>query len=409
MLQAVAGAAWDSSLLQSARGICLLAGLVSAALLWPVLRRLGLGGNAATTAVIVAGLGPIALRLQPSVDPGAVAAVWIGLAAAVGFRVRPGPVGRVVVLTALAAAAVTSLVAAAGLLAAAAHALAGRTPVAASCRRGAAAPALAVPAAVLAAVAAVAVAAPGASGGRAAGAVPLLSLLACSGWPRWSWAGPGSTGRTCAWWSIMVAVWLGCALVPGPARLTALLLAVPALALLGGALLGERRHRPQPAAVHRRRDRRDGGPGQRHGDRAVAERTAAAQLVRTAGALADRGAGADDVVLSAAPLDRAELVAAGVPAGRFATESVPDGAVTVVPADAGCGEVGTPLARMASAAGLAERLRPAAVGPGRRAGRRDRVEAGGQPGGPAAGPGPAAAAGAPGGRPAGGGAGRRAP
>jgi hypothetical protein len=56
-------------------------------------------------------------------------------------------------------------------------------------------------------------------------------------------------------------------------------------------------------------------------------------------------------VLSAAPLDRAELVAAGVPAGRFATESVPDGAVTVVPADAGCGEVGAPLARMAQSAG----------------------------------------------------------
>jgi hypothetical protein len=118
VLQVVAGAARDSSLLQSARGICLLAGLVSAALLWPVLRRLGLGGNAATTAVIVAGLGPIALRLQPSVDPGAVAAAWVGLAAAVGFRVRPGPVGRVVVLTALVAAAVTSLVATAGLLAA---------------------------------------------------------------------------------------------------------------------------------------------------------------------------------------------------------------------------------------------------------------------------------------------------
>ena len=58
-----------------------------------------------------------------------------------------------------------------------------------------------------------------------------------------------------------------------------------------------------------------------------------------------------NVVLSAAPLDRAELVAAGVPAGRFAIDSVPGGAVTVVPADAGCGEVGTPVARVASAAG----------------------------------------------------------
>src|SRR4051794_29444134 len=150
VLQVVAGAARDSSLLQSARGICLLAGLLSAALLWPVLRRLGLGGNAATTAVIVAGLGPIALRLQPSIDPGAVAAVWIGLAAAVGVPVRPGPVGGVVVPTALAAATIPSLVATAGLLAAGAYALASRTPVAHS--RSAPHRPWVVPAAVLAGV-----------------------------------------------------------------------------------------------------------------------------------------------------------------------------------------------------------------------------------------------------------------
>ncbi len=60
----------------------------------------------------------------------------------------------------------------------------------------------------------------------------------------------------------------------------------------------------------------------------------------------------DGVVLSAAPLDRAELVAAGVPASRFATSSVPDGAVTVVPAEAGCGQIGSPVVRMASVAGV---------------------------------------------------------
>jgi hypothetical protein len=348
VLQVVAGAARDSSLLQSARGICLLAGLVSAALLWPVLRRLGLGGNAATTAVIVAGLGPIALRLQPSVDPGAVAAAWVGLAAAVGFRVRPGPVGRVVVLTALVAAAVTSLVATAGLLAAGAYALAGQPPVAHS--RSAPRRRRAVPAAVLAGVAAAASVFPATSGGRPAGAVPLLSLIVLLG------LAAAAMGR--AWVHrpalrvvvVMVAVWLGCALVPGPARLTALLLAVPALALLGGALL-------------------ETGATDRSPRLSIAAATAVTVALVSGIVTALWPSGPPrpssyeplarwltaelepDVVLSAAPLDRAELVAAGVPAERFATQSVPDGAVTVVPADAGCGEVGTPVARVASAAG----------------------------------------------------------
>ena len=290
-LQAVAGAAWDSSLLQSARGICLLAGLVSAALLWPVLRRLGLGGNAAATAVIVAGLGPLALRLQPSVDPGAVAAAWIGLAAAVGFRVRLGSGRRVVVLAASGGGRGHQPVAAAGLLAAAAHALAGRTPVARICRRGAAAPRLA---------------AGGPSRSRcsrpwspprrcsrrrpAAGPRARCRCSACSscsGWPRWSWAGPGSTGRRCAWWSIdgrgLAGLRPGAR--PGPAHRPAAGRAGAGAAGRGAAR--ERRHRPQPAALHRRRDGRDGGPGQRHGDRAVAGGTAAAQLVRAAGPLAD--------------------------------------------------------------------------------------------------------------------------
>ncbi len=91
MLPALADTGGASSLLQSARGLCLFGGLLAAALLWPVLRRLGLSGNAAATAVIVAGLGPVALRLQPSVDPGALAAFWMALAAVVGFRI---PVSR---------------------------------------------------------------------------------------------------------------------------------------------------------------------------------------------------------------------------------------------------------------------------------------------------------------------------
>jgi hypothetical protein len=148
----------------------------------------------------------------------------------------------------------------------------------------------------------------------------------------------------------MVAVWLGCALVPGPARLTALLLAVPALALLGGALL-------------------ETGAADRSPRLSIAAATAVTVALVSGMVTALWPSGPPrpssyeplarwltaelepNVVLSAAPLDRAELVAAGVPAGRFATDSVPGGAVTVVPADAGCGEVRTPVARVASAAG----------------------------------------------------------
>ena len=205
--------------------------------------------------------------------------------------------------------------------------------------------------------------------------------------------------------AIMVAVWLGCALLPGPARLTALLLAVPALALLGGALL-------------------ESGATDRSPRLSIAAATAVTVALVSGMVTVLWPSGPprpssyeplarwltaeleSDVVLSAAPLDRAELVAAGVPAGRFATESVPDGAVTVVPADAGCGEVGTPVARMASAAGSLSVCAPPPsardVLPGTAIGSTLAA----QPGGPDAGPGPAAAAGAPGGRPAGGGAGR---
>ena len=57
-------------------------------------------------------------------------------------------------------------------------------------------------------------------------------------------------------------------------------------------------------------------------------------------------------MLSAAPLDRVELVAAGVPEQRFAPAAVPDGAVTVVPGEAGCGQVGPPAVQMATVAGM---------------------------------------------------------
>jgi hypothetical protein len=345
--QAVAGATWSASLLQSGRALCLLAGLLSAALLWPLLRRLDLGGNAAATAVIVAGLAPLALRLQPNVDPGAMAGCWIALAALVGFRVRLDT-GRVLALTAfLVAAVLTAPVAATGLLALGAHALLVARP------GGLLRPAPRVLLAILAAASAAALTAWAVSGGRTGGpgttAVPLPALIAilalgtlvlARAWSRRPDLRPVVT---------MIAVWLACSVGPGPARST-LLLAVPALALLVGALLGD-------AAA-------DQGP--RFSIAAATAVTVAlvSGMVTVVWPVAPpapssyqplarwlNGELDERVVLSAAPLDRAELVAAGVPAGRFAVDSVPAGAVTVVPSEAGCGELGSPVVRMASVAG----------------------------------------------------------
>jgi hypothetical protein len=356
VVQSVVGAAWDSSLLQSARGLCLLAGLLSAGLLWPLLRRLGLTGNAAATAMIVAGLGPLALRLQPSVDPGAVAAFWIALAAAVGFRVRLGPGGVLAVAAVLAVAVITTPVAAAGLLAVAGHTL-GAGRVVPGLRPGQRR--LLTALVVVAAGAAVATALlPAAIGGPGATAVPLPAMLTVVGLGAAvlirAWAGRPELRVVVT----MVVVWLGCALVPGPARLTALLLAVPALALLAGALLADTAADQWP----------------RFSIAAAMAVTVAlvSGMVTVLWPVAPPTAGSYEplarwlvreldagVALSAAPLDRAELIAAGVPAQRFATTSVPVGAVTVVPSEAGCGQIGTPVVQLAAAAGSLSVCAPA--------------------------------------------------
>lgn len=355
VVQAVAGAAWDSSLLQSARGTGLLAGLGCAALLWPVLRRLGTSGNAAATAVIVAGLGPLALRLQPSIDPGAVAAFWIALAAAVGFRTRLAPAGVVAVVAALAVAVVTTPVAAAGLVAAAAHALLGGRvwPWLGPAPRAALGGLSALAAVSVGAVAVLpsltGYAVPGGSG---APLLPLLTVLGLTAavLPR-VWARRPELRAV----AVLAVGWLACALVPGPARLTALLLAVPALAVLVGALVGD--------TVA---DGRAADPPSRLSVAAATAVTVAlvSGVVTVLWPVAPPQPGsyaplarwlnrelAEGVPLSAAPLDRAELIAAGVPATRFTGATVPAGAVTVVPAEAGCGPGGTPVVRMAAAAG----------------------------------------------------------
>ena len=272
--------------------------------------------NAAATAVIVAGLGPVALRLQPVGRPGGTSPRSGSRSprpsASGSGRVRPG-------------GARGDRAAGRG---GGHHAGGGRRPAGRPPRTRWPPGGLAGPAAPPAPPAA-----PPAGGGARRGRPSS---------PRWRWpCGDRRRGHRGAGCSTLVVVVGLAAVITGaglgrrpepagaarprsrsgwgarwcPARPGSppCCWPCPALALLVGALLGTRRRGPVAAVLHRRRDRGDGGAGQRHGDRAVAERAAAAQLVRAAGPLANREL-EDDVVLSAAPLDRAELVAAGVPA-----------------------------------------------------------------------------------------------
>ena len=256
----------------------------------------------------------------------------------------------------LAVAMITTPVAAAGLLAATAYALA--TGRLAGRLRPTTRTALVVLSAVTA-VAALAVALLGGSAGRAT-VVPALTLVTVVGLAAVVLVRVWTRRPDLRVLLTAVGVWLGCALVPGPTRLTALLLIVPALALLVGAVLGE--------------------PADQWPRFSIAAATAVtvalvSGMVTVLWPVAPPQAGSyeplarwlnweleDDVVLSAAPLDRAELVAAGVPAQRFATETVPTGAVTVVPSEAGCGQGGTSVAQLASVGGSLTVCAPTAAG-----------------------------------------------
>ncbi len=135
----------------------------------------------------------------------------------------------------LAVAMITTPVAAAGLLAATAYALA--TGRLAGRLRPTARTRLVVLSAVTA-VAALAVALLGGSAGRAT-VVPALTLVTVVGLAAVVLVRVWTRRPDLRVLLTAVGVWLGCALVPGPTRLTALLLIVPALALLVGAVLGE--------------------------------------------------------------------------------------------------------------------------------------------------------------------------
>ena len=316
VVQATASVLWDSGLLQAGRGLSLLTGSLAAVLLWPVLRRLDLGANAVATAMIIAGLGPLALRLQPTVDPGALAACWIAVAAAARYRVPPTPGRTRLAAALLIAAGLTAPVAGVGLLAMTGYALiTGRVGTRLPRRVG-------VGLAVVAAL------------GAAGGAVWLLpsvtgatsgmswpALVACSGWRRWRWAQLGAAPRAAAGRARSGSGWAARS-PPDPPGRPPCCWRCPPLALLVGALLGD------PAAELRPRFSIAAATavtvalvsGVVTGLWPVAAARPAPTSRWPAGSPSSSTRG---VVLSAAPLDRVELVAAGVPADRFAADSVP--------------------------------------------------------------------------------------
>jgi hypothetical protein len=295
----------------AARVAALALGFVSAVLLWPVLRHLGAGPVPSAVATGLVGVVPPIVRLHAGITAAAPATLWLVLAAALAALSR-----RRAVLAAVAAAlaALTAPLAAAALLALAAHLVHVRT-VATWMPR-----ALRVSVAALLGFAAAGTAVASAGNGPLAGVggpvvglgttlVVVVAGLTIAGlaWTQLPELRPALTP---------VLLLLAVAVVPGAARSAALLLVLPFLAAVV-AVLAE----PLAALVP------------------AARRPAAAAVPLTALSLAlvvgllgvvnarpvhpaslagwvssDLG---PDAVLRADPLDRAELLAGGVPAERL--------------------------------------------------------------------------------------------
>lgn len=320
--------AGGADLLQTARAACLLAGVLTALLLWPVARRILGRRDAAATAVVVAGSTPLALMLHAQVDAGAFAALWLVAAAAVATATElrsTDTVPLVVAAVGVGCAVLTAPLVAVGLLAFVAHRLAKRLPLPGGGRRSTRMLVGAGAASATAAIAVLAITRTSPTTAAGPVGVPLLVATVLLG---------GAITALAHWrvvelraLSTASAAWLACALWPGPARLTSLLLALPAIALLAGALVG-RSERRLPlgagAAV------------------AVALTTAvvaaawpaALHPVPTHDGLARwLITGLDPATpLQATALDRVELVSRGVAAARFVSGTAGAGTVRVVTA-----------------------------------------------------------------------------
>jgi hypothetical protein len=336
-----------ADLLQSARLICLIAGVLTAVLLWPVARRVLERRDAAAVAVVVAGSTPIALLLHAHVDAGAFAALWLVGAAAVATstELRSSDTVALSIATVLAGCAVlTAPVAAVGMLAVVAQRMATRLPVPGGGSSGARRAVGAATAAAAVALAALAVSRTSPTTAADPVAVPLLVATVVLGGGIVALAHRQVVELRAL--STAAAAWFACALWPGPVQLTALLLALPAVALLAGALV-DRSARRVPVAA---------------GAAVAVALTAAVFVAATPDTL--RPSPTHDGVarwvateldpatpLQAGALDRVELVSRGVAAARFVTGPAAPGTVRVVAAAAGCGGTETLLVIVPGPAG----------------------------------------------------------
>ncbi len=220
----------DVPVVDAARWAELAFGLVTALLLWPLLRRLGVGPGSAALAVAVAGVLPPAVALHTGVTAAGPAAMWLVIAAVLAAQRRP-----LVVPAAVAAglAAVTSPLAAAVLLAIAAHLVLDGTlrqparPVPRAPRRGprCARPRRLGPRARRRAAGRRGWTVVGTAVAAAGTAIALTVLGAVWLWVRW--LRPVVTGGV-----LLLAVLL----VPGPARSAAAVLVLPLLAVVAGVV-----------------------------------------------------------------------------------------------------------------------------------------------------------------------------
>jgi hypothetical protein len=99
-------------------------GLLTAGLLWPILRRLGCGGGSTALGIALVGVIPPAVALHSSVTAAAVGVPWLLLAAVLAGR---GWLRRIAAAVAVLVAVVTAPLVGAAVLALAAHAVADGT------------------------------------------------------------------------------------------------------------------------------------------------------------------------------------------------------------------------------------------------------------------------------------------
>jgi hypothetical protein len=308
---------------EAVRAGALLLGVVTAVLLWAVLRRLGCGGPSAAVAVAIVGVTPPAVALHAGVTGATVAVPWLLLAALLTFGGRVRSVGAVV---AAVAAVLTAPLVGAVLLAVAASWLADRGMVSTASRPG-------IGTGVGLGVAAVAVAAAASGAGPLAGEADLLITTpqAVTG------AAAGAVVVAAGWLVRWVrpllaptALLLAVLLVPGPGRGSAALTVLPLVAAIVAALVDDVATR-----LPRVRPLLWSGAG------AIVAAAALAAVALPAGPplsepapaslqawLADQLA--PGAALHADALDRAELIAAGFPADRLRALGEPSAAADVV-------------------------------------------------------------------------------